>query len=109
MQTKPVRRPWERQGHGIRYNPDPFYQSPQWKRIRSSFRQGFTIINGFHLSNKYCIDCYKERGALIPGSNTDHKERRKDGGSDEHNNLQTQCDHHHAVKSANEGNQSRKK
>ena len=108
MEIKRIRRPWEKRS-GKRYNPDPFYQSPQWKRIRSSFRLGHTIVNGFHLPNIYCIDCYKETGKLIPGSNTDHKQRRKEGGSDTHDNLQTQCDSHHNSKSAQEGNQLRRR
>lgn|SRR5690606_34357903 len=106
MQTKPIKRPWVKAHR--RYNPDPFYQSPQWKQIRSSFRRGVTYVNGFPLPNIYCIDCYKETGKMIPGSNTDHIKRRKDGGADDHTNLQTQCDHHHAVKSAEEGNSLRK-
>jgi hypothetical protein len=110
MQINSKPRPWEKnKRQGTRYNPDPYYQSPQWKHNRASFRRGTTEVNGIQLSNKYCIDCFKESGKLIPGSNTDHKKRRKEGGSDEHDNLQTQCDTHHAKKSAMEGNELRRK
>ena len=110
MEIKHIHRPWQKKhNQGTRYNRDPYYQSSAWKNNRKAFREGFTEVNGFRLSNKYCIDCYKESRKQIPGKHTDHKKRRKDGGSDEHTNLQTQCDHHHAVKSANEGNELRKK
>jgi 5-methylcytosine-specific restriction endonuclease McrA len=63
----------------------------------------FTTINGVMVPNTCCVDCFKETGRMIEGKNTDHIVPRKAGGSDEHHNLQTQCDRHHAVKSSNEG------
>lgn len=109
MIIKSIKRPWERKHRqGTRYNPDPHYQSTGWKNTRKAFRESYTEVNGFRLSNKYCIDCFKESRRFIHGSNTDHIVRRKDGGSDDHNNLQTQCDTHHAIKSAKEGNELRK-
>lgn len=111
MEIKRIKRPWEKNTHsqGKRYNPDPYYQSQSWKNNRKAFRAGYTDIDGFKLPNILCIDCYKESGKLTPGSNTDHIVPRKEGGSDNHDNLQTQCDSHHAKKSAKEGNQRRKK
>lgn len=69
-----------------------------------TFREGSTILdNGIKVSNKLCLECFKS-GTLKEGRHTDHITQRKKGGSDEHSNLQTLCDHHHAIKSANEGN-----
>lgn len=102
MQIKIIHRPWIKRIQR-RYNPDPYYQSNNWRILRSDFREDCTFVNGFQLSNKYCIDCFKESGSLIPGSNTDHIKPRKAGGLDIKSNLQTQCDRHHAIKSANEG------
>lgn len=104
MNIKQVKRPWQKAyRQGNRYNADPYYQSSSWKRTRNSFRIGFTEWNGLKVPNTCCIDCWKETGRLIEGKNTDHIVARKAGGSDEHENLQTQCDTHHARKSANEG------
>lgn len=103
MQINQIRRPWQKKhNQGTRYNADPFYQSSSWKRTRSSFRLGFTEWNGTKVPNTCCIDCFKETGRFVEGANTDHIEARKAGGSDEHDNLQTQCDTHHARKSSNE-------
>lgn len=103
MKIETIKRPWEKK-YQTRYNPDPFYQSKTWKNIRASFREGYTLTpDGTKLSNKYCIDCYIEHKQRIPGRNTDHIQARKAGGPDDHSNLQTQCDTHHARKSANEG------
>lgn len=103
MNIKPIKRPWIANNQR-RYNPDPYYQSQSWKRTRQSFRLGYTEWNGVRVPNTCCIDCYKEKGQFIPGANTDHIIRRKDGGSDEHDNLQTLCDSCHSRKSAIEGN-----
>jgi 5-methylcytosine-specific restriction endonuclease McrA len=109
MQINHIHRPWQKNSnYGNRTTADPYYQSRSWKNNRASFRKGFTIVNGVQLLNIYCVECYKQHGRLVKGSNTDHIIRRKDGGSDEHNNLQTLCDSHHNRKSANEGNESRK-
>lgn len=104
MIIKDRHRPWQRKkSQGRRYNPDPYYQSSSWRNLRSDFREGFTVLeDGRRVSNKFCLDCFKE-GSLIPGSNTDHIVSRKEGGKDEKENLQTQCNTCHAKKSANEG------
>lgn len=101
MNITNIKRPWMNNSQR-RYNPDPYYRSQGWKRTRQSFRLGYTEHNGVRVPNTCCIDCYKEKGQFIPGANTDHIVRRKDGGSDEHNNLQTLCSTHHAIKSAKE-------
>ena len=104
MQINQIKRPWEKKhNQGTRYSPDPYYKSSAWKNTRKSFRQGFTEHNGTKVPNTCCIDCFKESGRLIEGANTDHIVARKAGGSDEHSNLATLCDTHHARKSANEG------
>lgn len=110
MVTSNIKRPWQKKHkQGTRYNRDPYYQSTTWKNNRKAFRAGHTEHEGVKVSNIYCIECYKLTKKFVEGSNTDHIVRRKDGGSDDHSNLQTLCDNHHAVKSANEGNELRKK
>lgn len=109
MQINTLKRPWEKpHRQGTRYNPDQHYQSKGWKNTRAAFRQSYTEVNSIRVPNIYCIDCFKQHSQFIEGSNTDHIVRRKDGGSDEFSNLQTLCDKHHAIKSANEGNELRR-
>lgn len=105
METKHINRPWQsKHKQGKRYNPDPYYQSKGWKTLRSEHRKGVTIINGYSLANIFCVDCYKESKRLVEGPQCDHIIQRKEGGKDELFNLQSQCDHHHASKSAKEKN-----
>jgi 5-methylcytosine-specific restriction endonuclease McrA len=106
MEIKSIHRPWMPKHRP--HSSDPYYQSSAWKALRAEHRRGTTIVNGFPLRNIFCVDCYKESALCIPGANTDHVIARKDGGKDELSNLQTQCDTHHARKSAEEGNQRRK-
>lgn len=106
-QTKP---PWQKKGnHGNRYNRDPFYNTPAWRKSRAARRLESTIINGHKLLNIYCVDCYKESGKEVLGYNDDHITPIAEGGDRfDYSNRQTLCDHHHARKSANEGNQRRR-
>jgi hypothetical protein len=109
METQHINRPWQKKyKQGNRYNPDPHYQSTSWKNTRKAFRATYTEYEGIKVPNIFCIDCYKEQKRFVEGSNLDHIVRRKDGGSDDHSNLQTLCNPHHAKKSAKEGNQLRK-
>lgn len=106
MNTQTINRPWQKKHkQGTRYNPDPYYQSKAWKNLREEHRNGTTVMpDGYILSNIFCIDCYKEEKRLVEGKHCDHIVQRKEGGKDELTNLQTQCDHHHASKSAREKN-----
>ncbi len=101
MNIKEVKRPWIKKTQR-RYNPDPYYQSNDWRMRRLNFRQGYTELEGIKVSNKLCLECFKS-GSIVEGKHTDHIVARKAGGSDNDNNLQTLCDYHHASKSANEG------
>lgn len=83
---------------------EPFYRTKNWKTIRSNFLMGVTAINGHLLQNIYCVECFKKGGKLTSAFAVDHIIRRKDGGSDDPSNLQSLCKHHHASKSAIEGN-----
>lgn len=105
MQINQKNRPWQKKANqGTRYNPDPYYQSSSWKQLRILHRSGKTEMpDGYMLLNVFCVDCYKESKKLVNGKHCDHVTPRKLGGKDELSNLQTQCDHHHAAKSANEG------
>ena len=102
MNVPERKRPWikdKRQSSRL----DGFYQSQYWRSVRSSFRQGFKIIDGKELSNKLCLQCYKQ-GTIREGRHTDHIIQKKLGGSDNEDNLQTLCDQCHNRKSAIEGN-----
>ena len=101
MQIPERKRPWIKKTQR-RYNPDPYYQSNDWRMRRDNFRQGTTEWEGIKVSNKLCLQCFKE-GTIREGRHTDHIVARKAGGSDDNSNLQTLCDTHHASKSANEG------
>ncbi len=84
-----------------------FYQSLEWKQIRTTFVSGFTLISGFWLSNSFCLECYKRGGKLVKMYAVDHILNRKMGGSDLPQNLQSLCKSHHQKKSAIEGNKLR--
>jgi 5-methylcytosine-specific restriction endonuclease McrA len=65
--------------------------------------------DGKMISNEYCIQCYNELGELKEMHTVDHIKRIEDGGSStDFRNLQSLCKRHHAIKSANERNGSRK-
>lgn len=109
MITSNINRPWQKKHkQGTRYNRDPYYQSKAWKSLRAQHRSGKTTMpDGYILLNIYCVDCYLESKRIIEGPHCDHIVQRKLGGKDDLTNLQTQCDHHHAVKSAKEGTERR--
>lgn len=107
MIIKEVIRPGQNKvKQGNRYNKDSFYNTSTWKQIRETHINGSTVMpDGFVLSNKYCVECYP---LLVPMHAVDHRERRKAGGEDDLNNLQSLCVRHHAQKSANESNEAQK-
>lgn len=94
--------------YGNRYAKDPFYQSSQWRSVRSIHKSGLTEWNGYKVSNTLCIECFKN-GKLVPLHTVDHIVRIEDGGSrTDLSNMQSLCLSCHNRKSAREGNQSRK-
>lgn len=103
MKIESIKRPWQKSDQR-RYTDRGYYQTPQWKSLRAQHRAGFTDVNGYRLSNIYCIECYKEYKMKLPGSVCDHLIQRGNGGKDELSNLQTLCSTHHNAKSAREGN-----
>lgn len=98
MNLKPIKRPWEKKKSN--YVPDPYYQTQAWRELRARHREGFTDVNGFRLSNRFCIECYKECKRLVLGATADHVKARKDGGTDTLDNLQTLCESHDGRKRA---------
>ena len=109
MEIKTIKRPWINTQRKTS-SPDSFYQSKYWRSTREIFRRGVTVMpDGYALKNIFCVDCYTEKGREVEGSQTDHVVQRKEGGTEDHDNLRTRCEHHHNVKSANEGNLMRKK
>jgi 5-methylcytosine-specific restriction enzyme A len=109
MNIEYKRRPWEKKASNGQRSTDRTYQTGGWKRLREFFRTLFTVVNGLPISNKYCIQCYREKGIFIDGPIADHIVPRRLGGKDEVENLQSLCDMCHAKKSAREGNETRKK
>ena|SRR6478736_5284425 len=118
MNIKPIKRPWQKKGQ-TRYNKDPRYNSQSWRNARAIHISKSTTVspeeyeklivinptlsytNGT-ISNTFCIPCYKE-GKLKPMHTVDHTIRVKDGADFyDHTNYESQCAHHHAVKSAKE-------
>lgn len=109
MKIDSINPPWHKTGYGQRYNRDPFYNTSSWRNTRASFRLGTSIVNGNPIENIFCIECAKE-GKRILGSHCDHITAIKDGGDrHDHSNLQTLCESCHNRKSAQEGNQRKRK
>jgi 5-methylcytosine-specific restriction endonuclease McrA len=108
MKIDTISRPWQKKTQ-VRYNDRGFYHTPAWKSLRDLHRKGFTDVNGYRLSNIYCLQCYKEDKVRIPASVCDHIIQREEGGKNELNNLQTLCTTHHNAKSAREKNAKYKK
>ena len=102
MKIESIKRPWIK-GTQRRYNPDPFYQSQEWKRTKQGFKLSVTTLpDGRPVSNTMCIECYKQ-GIVKPMHTVDHIVRIKDGGSrTDYSNLQSLCESCHAKKSAKE-------
>lgn len=88
-----------------RYTPTAYYHTPAWKSLRERHRAGSTLMpDGTHLKNIYCVRCYQESKIKLPASTCDHIIPREEGGKDELDNLQTLCQHHDAVKGAEQKN-----
>lgn len=114
MVIKSIKRPWQKSpSQGARHDPDPYYQSSEWKSLRKVFlnqlpKRDLPAIKGIPYQNKYCIECWK-KGIIDNTYAIDHIQRRRDGGKDDINNLQGLCKRHHASKSAEEANETKRK
>jgi len=95
MKIESIKRPWEKQGkYGKRYNPDPFYQSNEWKTIRAR-----------KLSMSPYCECENCKGKNIKAEMVDHIIPISQGGSPtDMNNLQSMRNRCHHRKSAIEKN-----
>lgn len=118
MKVNNIKRPWVKEGQR-RYNKDPRYNSQSWRNAREIHKSKSTTVSAIEfskivainpalqytkgtISNTFCIPCYKE-GKLKPMHTVDHTKRVKDGADFyDSNNYESQCSHHHAVKSAKE-------
>lgn len=99
----------KQKSQGFRKHDDGHYRSKGWKLTRTAFREQFTKMpDGTMLSNKYCLMCYLEDKMRLPGSECDHIQSRKSGGTDDFSNLRTLCRTHHAIVSANQGKEFKK-
>lgn len=85
------------------YESPGYYQSKEWKQLRSAFISSYTVVNGLPISNRFCIECFVKHNRLNDMYAVDHKIRVKDGGAHTFDNLQSLCKHHHQSKSACEG------
>lgn len=86
---------------------DGFYQSKGWIAIKAQFKASYTVVNGIKISNLFCIECYRKHNTLNDIYAVDHIIPRREGGTEDFNNLQSLCKHHHQSKSAVEGNRRR--
>jgi len=105
-----VNRPFNKQrSYGYRLTRNRIYRTKLWTNtIRPAFFRGTTEWNGQQVSNKLCIECYKE-GIRTPTHTVDHIIAIEDGGSaTDLKNMQGLCLRHHNGKSAREGNERRK-
>lgn len=100
MNINSVKRPWQKQvNQGTRYNPDPFYQSSEWKKIRAAYLRE-------HL---FC-ECEKHKDMKVKAEMVDHKTPIKQGGSrTDWANLQALTNKCHFSKSAVDKNELYKK
>lgn len=99
MQIVTLKRPWiKSQSQGKRYNPDPFYQSSEWKAVRKAKLT----------KDPYC-ECEQHKGMKVKADVVDHILRIKAGGSKtDMSNLQSLTNKCHAIKSAKEANELRR-
>lgn len=95
MEIKSIKRPWAKQyNQGNRYNPDPWYNSSEWKTIRARKLE----------MNPYC-ECEQCKGKKIKAECVDHPIPIKEGGSrTDMSNLMSLTLKCHARKSAEDKN-----
>jgi 5-methylcytosine-specific restriction protein A len=90
---KHTKRPWlpERKPYeGYRHNNTDFYQSRRWRSLRALKLQ----------KDPLCEECMR-KGVLVPAQMVDHIVPINKGGAPlDLNNLQSLCNHCHAVKTA---------
>ena len=84
-------------------NPDPFYQSSEWKQTRKAFLSSPPLIQlpsigGVKYENKYCVECWKEGKINSERIEIHHLIRVKDAGDKtKFSNLMSLCHRHHSV------------
>ena len=90
---KHTKRPWlpERKPYeGYRHHNTAFYQSRRWRSLRALKLQ----------KDPLCEECMR-KGVLVPAQMVDHIVPINKGGAPlDLNNLQSLCNHCHAVKTA---------
>lgn len=90
---KHIKRPWlpERKPYeGYRHHNTDFYQSRRWRSLRALKLQ----------KDPLCEECMR-KGVLVPAQMVDHIVPINKGGAPlDLNNLQSLCNHCHAVKTA---------
>ena len=90
---KHTKRPWlpeKRPFAGFQHHNTDFYQSRKWRTLRALKLQ----------KDPLCEECMR-KGMLIPAQMVDHIiPINKDGAPLDLNNLQSLCNHCHAVKTA---------
>ena len=95
MEIKTIKRPWIKEAkHGKRYNPNPFYQSSEWKTIRAR-----------KLQQSHFCECENCTGKMVRAEMVDHRIPISQGGSPtDMSNLQSMTNKCHNAKSAREKN-----
>lgn len=106
MDIHQIKRPWQRKASYAKTSSEPWYQSQEWKRIREAHLNGYTMVGTYSLSNRFCLQCYRESGKHNATHTVDHITPIKEGG-DKTGPLQSLCKHHNAIKTAQDGNRQR--
>jgi 5-methylcytosine-specific restriction endonuclease McrA len=96
MEIKYIPRPWEKKvNQGVRYAPDGWYQSKEWKQIRAAYLA----------ANPFC-ECDEHKGKKVKAEMVDHIKPIKQGGSrTDWANLQALTNKCHFAKSARDKNE----
>lgn len=108
MVIKNLKRPWQKRVYEVKVDREEFYQSSQWRRVRSSFMASephfhLPPIMGIPYENRFCAECWKAGRMNDERIEIDHITPIKEGGSKtDHTNLRALCHTHHNRKTHND-------
>lgn len=96
------KRPWEKKTQ-TRYNPDPYYQSADWKAKVDYIWDRDRSLCQWCLNDGIIHRLERGTRDIDKQGTVDHKDQRKKSRNDNTDNLWLIGSNHHAKKSANEG------
>lgn len=105
MEIRTPKRPWTKYR---RNNPDPYYQSNEWRRKVDYVWDRDRGLCQICLEKGISHQLVRGTKDLSKQGTVDHKEQRRKNGTDDYYNLRLIGSNHHASKSANEGNKDRR-